>query len=129
MVVTAVEDATVAAGTADIAVKISEPLHATGAFTNVSALPAASATVKMFPSHRKNFFYPRQGFTAASLPIGDIYGADNSDVGASKQTGAGFKAKVIIQGSAQKGINLFRMSSLFVARAFARHIVVVPSKI
>ena len=72
--VTEVVDSVAGAAT----VKVNYPLIASGTHRNVSALPAANAPAKMFPSYDDVMLVAGQGFEVIELGIGDVPNVINS---------------------------------------------------
>lgn len=119
LVVTVAADAN-GDGTGDCTITISEPLSAAGETANVSGLPAAAAPCKMYPSRRVNYFYVPSGVIITPLPLGDIEGANNSEVSLSAGS---FPVKSVIQGSASAFTNLYRTSFLMGTKVLAPYII------
>lgn len=124
LVVTAAIDAN-GLGNNTVVVTLSYPLLASGEHANVASLPANGAPVDVFPSYNMNFAYVPSGLSAVPLPLGDIYGAANSNV--KVQGNGGVPVKVVMQGSATAFTNIFRISCLIASRAFAPYVIAVPS--
>lgn len=113
-------------GSGDATITVSRPLIASGEHANVSALPAASAPVEIFPSHKLNFCYTKSGLSAIPLVLGDIYSAvmSNFRAPAGKVT-----TRIYQQGDVKAFENVHRMSTFVAIKGFADYIIVRPSKV
>lgn len=126
LVVTAAADAD-GDGAGNVTFVISFPLMASGEHANVSALPSNGAPCDVFPDYKLNFAYVPSGLSAVPLPLGDIYGAKNSNV-TIKGNGM-VPIKVQLQGSVLDYTNVYRISQLIGIRAFAPYCMAYPTRI
>ncbi len=124
LVVTVSADA-VASGAGAIDVVLSAPLLATGPHRNVSALPAAAASVEIYADRRSNFAFTKQGLTMVTLPMAKIAGADSTVV---KDKDSGCWMHMTYQGSATSGKNIMRVSLLCAFAVFPEYVIEYPVK-
>ena len=123
VVVAAAEDAN-GDGAGNVTLTLAYPLLASGEHANVSALPAASAPVYVFPDYNFNVAYTKSGLSVVPLNMHDIYGAANSNTGSDQ----GVPVKVNLQGQVTAYQNVFRISQLVGTKAFTPYLVALPSK-
>lgn len=114
------EDANGTGAAGKCTVKIGSPLVALGNNANVSAIPAVDAPAELAPNHRKSFFGCRPTISMCSLPLDDIYGANNSvsnvDYDATK-----FNVKVYQQGSVDGLTNKYVIAMLMPRLVVSRY--------
>jgi hypothetical protein len=123
VVVAAAEDAS-GDGTGSVTITLAYPLLASGEHANVSALPAAGASVYVFPDYNLNVAYTKSGLSVVPLTMPDIYGAANSDSSDSQ----GVPVKVNLQGQALAYQNIFRISQMVGSKGFTPYLVALPSE-
>lgn len=111
-------------GSGQVTIVLKYPLLASGEHANVSALPAVSAPVYVFPNYNFNVAYTKSGLSVVPLNMYDIYGAANSE-SRSEQT---VPVKVNMQGQVTEYQNVFRISQLVGTEAFTPYLVALPSK-
>lgn len=125
LVVVAAADADSTAGGL-CTVILSEPLQATGFHQNVDSFPIVTAPAKLFDAHRNNYFFVPMGIIANPVPLGEIYGADNTRY---NLKGANVDCRTYIQGVVNNGVNSIRMSTLVPTLAIPSYLINLPSAI
>ncbi len=123
VVVAAAEDAD-GNGSGQVTITLKYPLLASGEHANVSALPAASAPVYVFPDYNFNVAYTKSGLSVVPLHMHDIYGAANRDTSSDQS----IPVKVGLQGQLTAYQNVFRISQMVGTEAFTPYLVALPSK-
>jgi hypothetical protein len=123
VVVVASEDA-VGDGAGEVTVKLGMSLITSGTHQNINSTLSAGQEVKIFPGHRKNFFFIPMGIVANTLPLTEIYGADNATYVSGVND---VRVRCAAQGTVATGINQFRISVLCPTLAIPEYMVVLPS--
>jgi hypothetical protein len=127
LVVTAQQDA-FGDGAGNVTIKLPYPLMIMGMNANVESLPAPGAAVEAFPAtFNNNYCYVPSGLSMVPVPMGEVYGADNS-----KTIGRGnpnIPVSVYAQGFILELSNIFRISQMLGICAFAPYVMRVPTLI
>lgn len=110
-------------GAGNVVVTLPYPLMASGEHANVDSLPVPGAAVTVYPSRNLNFAYVPSGLSVVPLPLGEVYGAANSENKAMNKC----PINVYMQGSVSTLANIFRISQLIGIRSFTPYIVEIPS--
>jgi len=110
-------------GFGNVVIKLPYPLFASGMHAIVDSLPAPGAAVIPYPSRNLNFAYVPSGLSVVPLPLGKVYGAENSDSTAMNKC----PISAYMQGAVLDLANVFRIAQLIGIRAFTPYIVEVPS--
>lgn len=122
LVIKALEDAD-GDGAGNVVVKLPYPLMSSLEHANVDSLPAPGAAVIPYPTRNINFAYVPSGLSVVPLPLGEVYGAANSENKAMNKC----PINVYMQGSVSTLANIFRISQLIGIRSFTPYIVEIPS--
>lgn len=122
LVIKALEDAD-GDGAGNVVVRLPYPLMSSLEHANVDSLPAPGAAVIPYPTRNLNFAYVPSGLSVVPLPLGEVYGAANSENKAMNKC----PINVYMQGSVSTLANIFRISQLIGIRSFTPYIVEVPS--